>query len=327
VKLGSWTLMVPVAVLIGAGAPPSLVTAAGGGGPAAIPAGAGVDQSTAVTASAAVQAFFATDLYAKAFGYVSHINADIGDRVQEGQILAVIDDPETQAQYVRVLAGVQQAKAALDVARRQLIGLQADRTLQLLTLKRQKELFAGNAATAQALDEANAREQASEANAETGQANIELAQANLQAAEAESQRLQALLAYTRIVAPFTGTVTRRLVNPGDLVQGATGTRAAPLFTIQQLDPVRVFADVPESNAVGIRPGQAATVRLYEPPGHVIRGLVTRIASALDPASRTMRVEIDLPNQKETLLPGMYAQVTFGPVTVAANAPKRESTAN
>jgi multidrug efflux pump subunit AcrA (membrane-fusion protein) len=319
--------MVPVAVLIGAGAPPSLMTPASRGGPAAIPAGAGVDQSTAVTASAAVQAFFATDLYAKAFGYVSQVNADIGDRVQEGQILAVIDDPETQAQYERVLAGVQQAKAALDVARRQLVGLQADRTLQLLTLKRQKELFAGNAATAQALDEANAREQASQANAETGQANIELAQANLQAAEAESQRLQALLQYTKIVAPFTGTVTRRLVNPGDLVQAATGARVAPLFTIQQLDPVRVFADVPEPNAVGIRLGQAATVSLYEPPGHVVHGLVTRIARALDPASRTMRVEIDLPNQEETLLPGMYAQVTFGPMTVAANAPKHQSTAN
>jgi multidrug efflux pump subunit AcrA (membrane-fusion protein) len=281
----------------------------------------GVEQPAAITASASVQAFFTTDLYAKDTGYVSRVDADIGDHVQDGQVLAEIEDPETQAQYERVLAGVQQAKAALDVVKRQFIGLQADRTLQLLTLKRQKELFAGKAATAQALDEANAKEEASHANAETGRANIALAQANLQAAEAESQRLHALLQYTRVVAPFTGVVTKRLVNPGDLVQAATGTRTAPLFTVQQLDQVRVFADVPEASAIDIHPGRSATVELYEAPEHVVHGVVTRVASAIDPATRTMRVEIDLPNHDQILLPGMYAQVTLGPAAVVTNAPK------
>jgi multidrug efflux pump subunit AcrA (membrane-fusion protein) len=289
VKLASWTFAVPAALLIGAGAP-TTVSAAGNGGTTAMHADPGVEQSEAVTAPATVQAFFVTDLYAKDSGYVSRVSADIGDHVNEGQVLAVIDDPETQAQYDRVLAGVQQAKAALDVARRQYIGLQADRTLQLLTLRRQKELFAGKAATPQTLDEANAREQAAEANAETGQANIALAQANLQAAEAESRRLQALVQYTRIVAPFTGVVTRRLVNPGDLVQAAIGTRTSPLFTVQQLDPVRVFADVPEATVADFRPGRTATVKLYEAPGQVTHGVITRIASALDPATRTMRIE-------------------------------------
>jgi multidrug efflux pump subunit AcrA (membrane-fusion protein) len=123
------------------------------------------------------------------------------------------------------------------------------------------------------------------------------------------------------VAPFTGVVTRRLVNPGDLVQAATGTRTVPLFTVQQLDTVRIFADVPEASAVDIRPGWTAAVKLYEAPERVVNGAVTRVASALDPATRTMRVEIDLPNRDETLLPGMYAQVTLGPIAVATNAPK------
>jgi multidrug efflux pump subunit AcrA (membrane-fusion protein) len=320
-KLKSWPLVVPAALLISAGAPPPMESTAGTGGTTA-PRQTRAEPAETVTAPATVQALFTTDLFAKDFGYVSRVDSDIGDHVQEGQVLAVIDDPETLAQYDKVRAGVQQAKAALAVAQRQLIGLQADHTLQLLTLKRQKELFAGKAATAQTLDEANAREQSSEANAETGQANIALAQANLQAAEAESQRLQALLQYTKIVAPFTGVVTRRLVNPGDLVQAATGTRTAPLFTIQQLDPVRVLADVPEASAVDIHPGRSATVKLYEGPERVLHGAVTRVASALDSATRTMRVEIDLPNPEETILPGMYAEVSFEPAAMAANAPKQ-----
>ena len=107
-------------------------------------------------------------------------------------------------------------------------------------------------------------------------------------------------------------VTRRLVNPGDLVQAATSTRTAPLFSLQKLDTVRVFADVPEASAAGIRPGLPADVKFYGPAGVTVHGTVTRIANALDPATRTMRVEIDLPNPGEKLLPGMYAQVTLGP---------------
>jgi RND family efflux transporter MFP subunit len=150
----------------------------------------------------------------------------------------------------------------------------------------------------------------SKANLETGQAKVILADANLRAVNAEVERLQALLHYDKVVAPFDGVVTRRLVNPGDLVQAATATRTTPLFTVQELDVVRVFADVPEANAAGIRSGQAAEIKLYGTAA-VIHGAVTRLATALDPETRTMRVEIDLPNPDEMLLPGAYAQVTLG----------------
>ena len=258
---------------------------------------------------ATVQAFFVTDLYAKDSGYISQVSNDIGDHVKKGQVLAVIEDPELQAQFDTAQAAVLQAKAALEVAKRQLSSMQADLVLQQVTLKRQKELFAGKAATAQSLDEAQSKEGVSKANLETGKAKIILADANLRAADAEVQRLQALLQYDKVVAPFDGVVTRRLVNPGDLVQAATATRTTPLFTVQELDLVRVFADVPEANVAGIRPGQAAEITLYGNAA-VTRGTVTRIAKALDPGTRTMRVEIDLPNPDEKLLPGMYAQVTL-----------------
>jgi multidrug efflux pump subunit AcrA (membrane-fusion protein) len=274
-----------------------------------------------VVAPATVQAFFVTDLYAKDSGYVSQVNNDIGDHVKKGRVLAVIEDPELQAQFDKAQAAVQQAKAALEVAKRQLAGMQADLVLQQVTLKRQKELFAGNAATAQARDEAQAKEGVSGANVETGKAKITSAEADLQAARAEAERLQALLQYDKIVAPFDGVVTRRLVNPGDLVQAATSTVTTPLFTIQELDVVRVFADVPEASAAGVEPGLAAEVKLYGTAAVTLHGTVTRIATALNPATRTMRVEIDLPNPNEKLLPGMYAQVTLGPEPQQVDPPK------
>ena len=280
-------------------------------------------QFATVVVPATIQAFFVTDLYAKDSGYVSQVNHDIGDHVKIGQALAVIEDAELQAQSDRAQAAVQQAKAALDVAKRQLAAMQADLTLQQVTLKRQKELFAGKAATHQTLDEAQAKQSVSTANVETGNAKIALAEADLQTAYAEAERLQVLLQYDKIVAPFDGVVTRRLVNPGDLVQAATSTRTSPLFSLQKLDTVRVFADVPEASAAGIRPGLPADVKLYGPAAVTVHGTVTRIANALDSATRTMRVEIDLPNPREKLLPGMYAQVTLGPEPQQVDPPKPE----
>jgi multidrug efflux pump subunit AcrA (membrane-fusion protein) len=278
-------------------------------------------QFATVVVPATIQAFFATDLYAKAYGYVSQINNDIGDHVKKGQVLAVIEEPELEAQFDKAQAVVHQAKAALEVAKRQLAGMQADLTLQQVTLKRQKELFAGKAATAQTFDETQAKERVSNANVETGKAKITSAEADLQAAKAEAERLQALLQYDKVVAPFDCVVTKRLVNPGDLVQAATSTRTDPLFTCQKLDVVRVLADVPEASVAGIRPGLPADVKLYGSAGVTVHGTVTRIGAVLHPATRTMRVEIDLPNPDEKLVPGIYAQVTLGPEPQPVDPPK------
>jgi multidrug efflux pump subunit AcrA (membrane-fusion protein) len=276
-----------------------------------------------VAVPATIEAFWVTDLYAKNAGYVVRINKDIGDRVKKGQVLAIIEDPELQAQSEKAQATVGQTKATLDVAKRELAGLEADLALQRVTLQRQKVLFAGRAATAQTLDEAQAKEDVSNARVETGKAKIKLAEADLQAARAEADRLQTLLGYNKITAPFDGVVTRRLVNPGDLVQAATSTRTTPLFTCQKIDVVRVFAFVPESSASAIHPGTRAEVKLFDAAGPTIKGAVTRTANALDPSTRTMRVEIDLPNSDEKLQPGTYARVTFAmePSTTGAAKPR------
>lgn len=317
-----------VGLLICAGTPRSVSARSEPPAPDASPPPAtstdeGGQKPATVVAPATVQAFFVTDLYAKDSGYVSRLDADIGDHVKAGQVLAVIADPELQAQSDRARAAVLQAGAALEVAKRQLASTQADRALQQVTLKRQKELFAGKAATAQALDDQQAKDTVSGANVLVAQAKIASSQADLQAANADAEKFQALLQYDKIAAPFDGVVTRRLVNPGDLVQAATATRTTPLFTVQKLDVVRVFADVPESSAAAIRPGLPAEVKLYGTAGQSFQGAVTRVASAMDPATRTMRVEIDLPNPHESLLPGMYAQVTvtLKPASKLADLPE------
>jgi multidrug efflux pump subunit AcrA (membrane-fusion protein) len=306
-------------------------------------------QPATVAAPGTIAAFYTADLYAKESGYITEVLADIGDHVKKGALLAVIDNPELQQQLVAAQAttaarlemanaadaSVRQSQAAIQVAKKQLAGIEADQKLAQVTLKRQEELFAGKAVTVQQLDEMRAKAQVASAAVGVGQAKIAGAEADMRAAEAnravaaaqermataEVQRLQALLQYTKIVAPFDGVITRRWVNVGDLVQAATASRTTPLFNCQKIDVVRVYCDVPESIVAGIRPGVGAEVKLYGPAGQTIHGTVTRIAAALDPATRTMRAEIDLPNPNETLRPGMYAQVTLTPETVAQTTGK------
>jgi len=305
---------------------------------AAAAAAADPPSAQSVTVPASVEAYEAADQYAKDSGYVSDVKADIGDHVKKGQVMAAIDDPELGKQLDAAKAtvaarqemagaagaSVLQAQKAVDVARTQLDGARAELALAEVTLKRQEELFAGKAATGQQIDEVRARTQVARAGTATAEAKIAAAEADLHVAEAnravaaaqmtvaeaEARRLATLLQYTQVVAPFDGVVTRRIVNRGDLVQAATATRTMPLFTVQRIDTVRVFCDVPETDAVWVNPGDVASVRFYGLGGQVISGTVTRIAAALNPETRTMRAEIDLPNPHEKLRPGMYAQVTL-----------------
>lgn len=325
-------------------------SAPSGPSPQTQPSGAA---SGSVVVIATVDAFWSADQYAKTAGYVSDVKHDIGDRVKKGEVLAVLHVPELEKNLVQAQAGVAarqqmrkaseaavaQAQQALAVAKSQLEGYQADLFLAEVTLKRQEELSAGKAATAQQLDDARAKAKVMQANVAMGEAKVNSAQTDIQAAEAnrdvaaaqvdvaeaQVQEIQALLEYTQIIAPFDGLVTRRQVSPGDLVQAAAANRTTPLFTVQRLDIVRVFCDVPEAQVAGISIGGEADVKLYGLAGQVLKGKVTRLANAIDPASRTMRTEIDLPNPSGLLRSGMYAQVTIKlqppPVADAAAAPR------
>lgn len=305
---------------------------------AADPPAASAPAEQAVSVPATVEAFWSADLNAKTSGYVSDVKHDLGDVVKKGDLLAIISVPELDKDLAAARAGlaarqqmkkaaaavVVQAQQALAVTKSQLDGYRADLQLAEVTLKRQEELSAGKAATEQQLDDARAKAQVARANVAMAEAKLGSAQADIQAAEAnrdvaaaqvdvadaQVQSVQTLIEYTRITAPFDGVVSRRQVNPGDLVQVATASRTAPLFTVQQTQTMRVFCDVPEAQAAGVTTGAEADVKLYGLGGQVVAGKVTRIANAIDPASRTMRVEVDLQNTEGALRSGMYAQVTI-----------------
>jgi hypothetical protein len=141
-----------------------------------------------------------------------------------------------------------------------------------------------------------------------------LAANQVDVAAATVEKIKTLLAYTQIVAPFDGVVARRQVNRGDLVQGATATRTMPsagsLFTVQRIDMIRVFCDVPENDVPHLNVGDPAIVKPSGFDGRQFIGKVTRFSLRLDPETRNMRTEIDLPNSDERLYPGMYAEVSL-----------------
>jgi multidrug resistance efflux pump len=308
--------------------------------PAAAPATGPAGAPPPVVAVATVEAFWSADQYAKTSGYVSDVKADIGDAVKKGQVLAVIDAPEVEIEVAAAAAtlaarqemakaaaaAVEQSRTALEVAKRQASGARSEQRLAEATLKRQEELFADKAATSQQMDEVRAKAEVARSTAEVTEAKIAAAEADLESARAAQavakanadvaaagvRKAEALAAYTRITAPFDGVVTRRAVSPGDLVQAATAARTNLLFTVQQTGTMRVFCDVPEANAAAVAVGDAAEVKLYGPGGHAVPGTVTRLSGAVNPETRTTRVEIDLDNRDGKLRPGMYAQVTVTP---------------
>ncbi len=150
----------------------------------------------------------------------------------------------------------------------------------------------------------------SKAKRDKAQADVDVVVARRKVAEAEQRRLEALLQYAKITAPFDGVVTRRNVDPGHFLQPAASSKGEPVFVVARTDPVRVFVDVPEADAVLIRDGAAARVRVQVLRGQEFAGKVTRSAWALDPRSRTLRTEVDLPNADGRLRPGMYAYASI-----------------
>ena len=263
-----------------------------------------------VQTNASLEAFEQTDLFAKVSGYLSDVRVDIGDHVKAGQVLSVIDIPEMGKELAEAKAQLESKRKARETALSEVEHHKADVTLQDATLKRQEVLFEGRAITDQTLDEVRAKTQIAKADLGVAEANQAFAAAQVELAAATVEKIKTLLGYAQIVAPFDGVVARRLVNRGDLVQAATNTRTTPLFTVQRIDIMRVFCDVPEDDVTHLRLGDPALVKPAGFEGQPYVGKVTRFSLRLDPETRNMRTEIDLPNPEERLYPGMYAQVSL-----------------
>jgi len=239
-----------------------------------------------------VQPLQETTIYARASGFVRRWNADIGDKVKAGLVLAVIDTPDLDQEVAQADAQLKQAAASLVQAK-------ANRDLARANLARYQKLEAGLISKSD-LDQYLAQ-------AQVGEANVAVAEANLVAQRANSLRLAQLKDYARVTAPFAGIITQRTVEIGALVTAGNGQ---PLYKVAQMDPARVFVQVPQDVAPAVRPNVATKVMVREYPARVFAGTVTRSAGELDPVTRTMNTEIRVPNADGALIAGMYAEVAL-----------------
>jgi RND family efflux transporter MFP subunit len=226
-----------------------------------------------------IRGYIETPVYAKIAGYLKRIYVDKGDRVQKGQLLALLESPELDHQ-------VTNARATYDLAR--------------ITDQRNQALVRFGVVAQQQADNAHAQ---------------------MSEAKAALDQLIAMQGYEALRAPFNGIVTARYVDPGALIPQATtqSGSATPIISMATNSSLRVYSDVPQSTAPFIRDGDPATITVTEYPRRIFTGTVTRHSNALASATRTMLVEVDLPNQDQALYPGMYTTVKFQ-VNVSAEAP-------
>ena len=246
-----------------------------------------------VTLPATTSAFSVANLFARASGYIDKRDVDIGDRVKEGQLLVHITAPELDHQIAQAEATLGQNKATVQQ-------VQANLELARVTWARDKPLVEKGWITPQqgSIDVQNLKALA---------AGLAVAQANVMAQEAQIRVLKQQKAYQSVVAPFDGVITQRNVDVGTLLQ-ADATSGTFMFTIMQSNVIRAQVFVPQDQAFGLGPGIEAVVRIPEIPVRTFPGKVTRIADALQPGTRTLLTEIDVPNGDRALAPGIYCTV-------------------
>jgi len=239
------------------------------------------------------EAFAQANIYARASGYIARRTVDIGSRVKAGDLLVEITAPELEHQIAQAEGNLAQMQASLQQAK-------ANRDLAQVTWDRDSKLVQQGWVTQQQGD-------TDRLNLEAREAAVSVADANITAQKAQLRVLSQQKAYQSVTAPFDGVITQRNVDIGALVQ-ADASSGTFMFTLMQSDVMRIQLYVPQDEAFGIEPGVAAVVRVPEMPGRDFPGTVTRIATALQPGTRTLLTEIDVPNPDGALSPGVYCTV-------------------
>ena len=229
-----------------------------------------------------LNSFVQAPIYARTNGYLKKWYKDIGAQVKQGDLLAEIETPEVDAQLA-------QARADLSTA-------QANVKLAGTTAERYQELLKSDAVSKQEVDNYNGE--------------FAARQAMVQSAEANVKRLEELESFKRVFAPFSGVITQRNVDIGTLITAGSGGGSKEMFDLAQIDPLRVFINVPQAYAPSMHLGLKACLELTEFPSRRFCGQVARTSNSIDPSTRTLLTEVDVPNPSNTLLPGEYAQVHF-----------------
>jgi RND family efflux transporter MFP subunit len=252
------------------------------------------------------------ELHAKVAGYIRRINVDIGDHVRAGQVLATLDIPELQAQVQGASAGVRQTQEQITQAKSEVQRAQANYVALHSEAQRLKEASAAQPGliAEQELDDAVAKDQAAAAQVDAAKSALLATEQQLGVSKAGEQQYTSLADYSRITAPFNGVVTWRYADTGALIQAGTSNASSmPVVKLAEVDVLRLRLPVPESLAPFVKVGDTAQIEV-QAIHKTFSGAVRRDTASLDPSTRTMQVEIDVPNPKDELDPGMYAQVTL-----------------
>ncbi|HEY1756670.1 MAG TPA: efflux RND transporter periplasmic adaptor subunit [Bryobacteraceae bacterium] len=274
-----------------------------------------------LTLPGTLQAVTEAPILARADGYLKSRLVDLGDRVKAGQPLAEIDAPELDHQLHQAEAAVAQAQASLEQAQASLEQGKSARNLAQVTAERWQALTAQGVVSRQDNDQFQAQLVSQNANVQALEKAVLAQRSNVTASQANVARLQEVQGYRVVKAPFDGVVILRNVDVGALVSSGSTL----LYRIAQTETLRTYVNVPQDNAGSIHLGQGARLTLSNFPGRHFLGKVTHMANALDPASRTMLVEVGVPNADGALFPGMYAEVDLGnaainpPLVVPASA--------
>jgi HlyD family secretion protein len=255
-----------------------------------------------------IEPFQETPVYARVTGYVQKWYVDIGDRVDEGLVLALLNVPEMKVELRQKEAAISQAVAQVEQAKAAVLTAEAQLRRSQSQYERLARVGKSGVIDQENVDEVKLGFEAARAALVKAKADEAAAAARVDVVKADRDYAQTMLQYTEIRAPYQGIVTRRNVNVGDFVQpvGTNGIRQA-LFVVSQIDPVRVFVNIPGDDAAWIKDGDPVTLQVQGAGGEMRHGAITRNSRSLDPQSRTLRTEIDLPNPQGKLLPGMYVQ--------------------
>jgi RND family efflux transporter MFP subunit len=285
----------------------------------AVVAAVRLDMAKTMTVTAELVPYQEVEVMAKVAGYVQKVLVDVGDRVRQGQTLAILEAPEMKDDLTRAAASIQRYRAELVRAQDDIRRAESAYDMAHLTYTRLAavEKSRPGLVAQQEIDDAQSRELMASAQVSSAKSTLVVAQEQIRVSEAEQGRSKTMMAYTQVTAPFAGVVTRRYADTGAMIQAGTAShsQAMPVVRLSQNSLLRLVLPVPESAAGLIRVGASLDIRIPT-LAKAFKGRVARTTDKVDTASRTMLAEVDVPNPADELMPGMYAEVDL---TLASSA--------
>jgi RND family efflux transporter MFP subunit len=269
--------------------------------------------ASSLTVAGQFQPYQQVDLHAKVSGYIRWIKVDIGDRVRQGEVLALLEVPELQNQVEGAQAEVRHSQSDITRAQSEVVSAESTYSAVHAEYTRLDEASKERPGliAEQELDDARAKDQQAAAQVGVATASLDAMRQQLGVSNATRSRLETMSRYEQIIAPFTGVVTKRYADTGSLIQAGqdSNTQTLPVVQVAESDLLRLRMPVPESDVPYIQVGGDVQV-IVNATGHTFTGKIIRFSRALDTNTRTMLTEVDVPNRDLSLNPGMYAETTI-----------------